>query len=106
MQIQVSGHQVEVTPALRSHVETRVERIERHFDHLTSLNVVLTVEKLQHRAEGTLTGSGCVLHAFATETDMYASIDVMMDKLLQQLRKHRDKHADRNQAKVRDARYA
>lgn len=106
MQIQISGHQVEITPALRNHVESRLDRFERYLDTLTSLNVVLTVEKLQHRADGTLTGTGCVLHANANEADMYTSIDVMMDKLLQQLRKHREKQqSSRNQAKVREARY-
>lgn len=104
MQIQVSGHQVEITPALREHVETRVARA-RSLETLTGLNVVLTVEKLQHRAEGTLTGPGVNFHSFATAADMYTAIDVLIDKLQLQLRKLRDKQGNHDQAKVRDARY-
>jgi putative sigma-54 modulation protein len=105
MQIQVSGHQVEITPALRAYVESKLDRVGRHFDHLTSLNVVLTVEKLLHRAEGTLAGSGCVLHGVATEADMYSAIDVMFDKLDTQVRKHKEKLTDHRQAEAREARY-
>lgn len=105
MQIQISGHQVEVTPALRSYVESKLDRISRRFDNLTSLTVVLSVEKLLHRAEGTLAAAGAVLHADATEADMYASIDVMIDKLDAQVRKHKEKVTDHHQAEARQARY-
>lgn len=91
MQIQISGHQVEVTPALRDYVQTRMERLGRHYDNLTSLNIVLTVEKLEHRADGTLAAAGRVLHAVANAADMYAAIDVLVDKLVAQLRKHKEK---------------
>lgn len=105
MQIQISGHQVEVTPALRSYVESKLDRITRRFDHLTSLTVVLSVEKLLHRAEATLAATGAVLHADATEADMYAAIDVMIDKLDSQVRKHKEKITDHHQAEAREARY-
>lgn len=105
MQVQISGHQVDVTPALRSHVESKTDRIARHFDNLTSLTVVLTVEKLLHRAEGTLGAAGKVLHAEATEADMYAAIDVMMDKLDSQVRKYKEKVTNHHQAEAREARY-
>ncbi|HLI18155.1 MAG TPA: ribosome-associated translation inhibitor RaiA, partial [Rhodanobacteraceae bacterium] len=83
MQIQVSGHQIEITPALRDYVDARRERLARRFDNLTSLNVVLEVEKnrLANRAEGTLAAAGAVLHADAVEQDMYAAIDALFDKL-------------------------
>lgn len=93
MQIQISGHQIEVTPALREYVDTKRERLARHFDHLTSLSVVLEVEKtrLAHKAEGTLAASGRVLHADAVEGDMYAAIDALFDKLDAQVRRHKEK---------------
>ncbi|MCE5232718.1 MAG: ribosome-associated translation inhibitor RaiA [Mizugakiibacter sp.] len=94
MQIQISGHQVEVTPALRDYVRMRMERLERHFDNLTSLNIVLTVEKLEHRVDGTLAAAGRVLHAVANAADMYAAIDALVDKLVAQLRKHKEKVTD------------
>ncbi|MBS0431479.1 MAG: ribosome-associated translation inhibitor RaiA [Proteobacteria bacterium] len=94
MQTQISGHQIEVTPALRDYIETKRERLARHFDNLTSLNVVLEVEKtrLAHKAEGTLSAApGRVLHADAVEGDMYAAIDALFDKLDAQVRRHKEK---------------
>jgi putative sigma-54 modulation protein len=94
MQVQISGHQVEVTPALRDYVDTKRERLARHFDNLTSLNVVLEVEKnrLAHKAEGTLAAApGRTLHANAVEGDMYAAIDALFDKLDAQVRRHKER---------------
>ncbi|HEX7369238.1 MAG TPA: ribosome-associated translation inhibitor RaiA [Rhodanobacteraceae bacterium] len=104
MQTQVSGHQIEITPALRSHVDTRSERLTRRFDNLTSLNVVLEVEKnhLANRAEGTLSTAGTVLHADAVDHDMYAAIDALFDKLDTQVRKHKDKKATHDREDIRD----
>lgn len=104
MQVQLSGHQIEVTPALRDHVQSKLDRLSRHFDNITSLNVVLSVEKLQQRAEGTLNAAGCSLHAEAIDGDMYASIDLLMDKLDAQLRKHKEKLTDHHRAEARIAR--
>ena len=105
MQIQISGQQIEVTQALRNHVESKLDRVARVFDNLTSLNVVMSVEKLQHKADGTLAASGRVLHAEGINADMYASIDDMIDKLVNQLRKHKEKVTDHHQAKARETRY-
>ena len=94
MQVQISGHQIDVTPALRDYIDSKHERLARHFDHLTSLSVVLEVEKsrLAHKAEGTLSASpGKVLHADAVEGDMYAAIDALFDKLDAQVRRHKEK---------------
>ncbi|MDE2272383.1 MAG: ribosome-associated translation inhibitor RaiA [Xanthomonadaceae bacterium] len=104
MQIQVSGHQIEITTALRDYVEARRERLTRRFDSLTSLNVVLEVEKnrLANRAEGTLAAAGTVLHADAVEQDMYAAIDALFDKLDAQVRKHRDKQRSHGREDIRD----
>ncbi|MGH8233711.1 MAG: ribosome hibernation-promoting factor, HPF/YfiA family [Rhodanobacteraceae bacterium] len=104
MQVQVSGHQIEITPALRDYVDARRERLARRFDHLNSLNVVLEVEKnrLAHRAEGTLAASGTVLHADAVDGDMYAAIDALFDKLDAQVRKHKDKRRTHGRDDIRD----
>ena len=94
MQVQISGHQIDVTPALRDYIDSKRERLARHFDHLTSLSIVLEVEKtrLAHKAEGTLSAApGKMLHADAVEGDMYAAIDVLVDKLDAQVRRHKEK---------------
>ena len=104
MQIQVSGHQIEITPALRDYVDARRERLVRRFDNLTSLNVVLEVEKnrLANRAEGTLAAAGTVLHADAVDQDMYAAIDALFDKLDAQVRKHKDKKVTHDRDDIRN----
>lgn len=94
MQINISGHHVEITPALRDYVNEKLQRIERHFEHITELNCVLTVEKLEHKAEATVYVSGNSLHAHSVEEDMYAAIDTMTDKLDRQVRRHKDKITD------------
>ncbi|BBD79493.1 ribosome hibernation-promoting factor, HPF/YfiA family [Aerosticca soli] len=100
MQLQLSGQQIEITPALRDYVNKKVERLTRLDDKCLSLAVVLSVDKLQQRAEGTLHVNGAILHAEAAEEDMYASIDVMFDKLVAQLRKHHDKLCDKHHGKA------
>ena len=104
MQFQLSGQQIEVTPALRDHATAKLDRLTRLDEKLTSLALVLSVDKLRQRAEGTLGVIGATLHAEATEVDMYASIDVLFDKLVIQLRKHREKVSDKHQQEAREAR--
>ena len=98
MQIDITGHHVDLTPALRTYVQNKFERLERHFDNVNGLHVVLTVEKLQHKAESTIQVNGATLFADATEQDMYAAIDCLTDKLDRQIKKHKEKltnHHDR-----------
>src|SRR6516164_645515 len=104
MQVQLSGQQIEVTPALRDHVNSRLDRLTRLDERLLSLSIVLSVNKLQQRAEGTLAVTGSTLHAEALENDMYVSIDVLFDKLVTQLRKHREKMCDKHQRAAREER--
>ncbi len=94
MQINITGHHVDVTPALRAYVLEKMERIKRHFDHVISLNVILRLEKLQHEAEATLHTPGKSLFANASELDMYAAIDDLVDKLDKQVRRFKDKRSD------------
>lgn len=91
MQITVTGHQIELTDPLRSYAEEKIGRIQRHFDHVTNTNVVLSVEKLRHRAEATIHAKGAALHAAGEGEDMYAAIDALVDKLDRQLLKHKEK---------------
>lgn len=106
MQITVKGHQVEVTPALRDYANAKFEKALRHFDQLHDFTLVLSVEKLLHKAEATMQLSGKTLHADATAADMYAAIDVLVDKTVNQVRKHKEKVGDHNADAVRAARYS
>ena len=95
MRLNLTGHHVEVTPALRGYVEKKLlERIARHFDQVIDVHCVLTVEKLRQKAEATLHVRGCDIHADATEPDMYAAIDALSDKLDRCIKKHKEKRAN------------
>lgn len=94
MQINLTGHHIEITPALRDYVQEKMGKLERHFDHVTDVNCVLTVEKLRHRAEATVNTAGAQVFAEATEEDMYAAIDGLIDKLDRQVRRHKEKLTD------------
>ncbi|NNC23746.1 ribosome-associated translation inhibitor RaiA [Salinisphaera sp. USBA-960] len=94
MNLNISGHHVDVTDALRDYVESKMERIERHFDHVIDAEVVLEVAKERHSAEVTMQLSGTRLHAEATEPDMYAAINSMVDKLDRQTRRYKEKARD------------
>ncbi|MFA5625916.1 MAG: ribosome-associated translation inhibitor RaiA [Thiohalomonadaceae bacterium] len=95
MQLNITGHHVDITPALRDYVNSKLGRLERHFDHVTNAHVVLSVEKLRHKAEATFSITGNNLFATAEEADMYAAIDVLADKLVRQIKKHKEKLTDR-----------
>ncbi len=94
MQINLSGHHFEISAALRDYVQTKLARLERHFEHVTNANVVLTVEKLQQKAEATIHISGGQLFADAVHADMYAAIDALTDKLDRQIKRHKEKLTD------------
>ena len=103
MQIQVSGHQIEITPALRDKIDARGERLARRFDTLTSMSVVLEVEKNRqaNRAEGTIAVGGAVLHAQYVDQDMYRAIDGLFDKLAAQVRRNKDKRRTHGREDIR-----
>ena len=94
MQLNVSGHHVEVTDSLRGYVTTKIERLERHFDIVSNVHCILTVEKLRHKAEAKVDVNGDTIYADATEEDMYAAIDGLVDKLDRRVKKHKEKLAD------------
>ena len=96
MRIDTYGQQMEVTPALRDYVETKLARLERRFDHQAfEIRVTLRVDKPLHCAEATVTLPGSpALHADASGPDMYAAIDLLADKLDRLLVKHKSKVVD------------
>lgn len=94
MQLSLTGHHVEITPALRNYVDTKLARLQRHFDNLTDIHCILTVEKLEHKAEATVYLGGGTIHADSIEPDMYAAIDMLVDKLDRQVKKHKEKVTD------------
>ena len=106
MQLDLSGHHVEVTPALRSYVLKKFERISRHFEQLIDVHCVLTVEKLRHKAEATVMLRGGKVYADATEENMYAAIDALADKLDRCVKKHKEKTSDHHAGDVIKARNA
>lgn len=91
MQISVTGHHVEVTDSLRNYVDEKVSKLKRHFDNVTDVHVILTVEKLEQKAEATVQISGAKLFADDVQEDMYQAIDNMVDKLDRQIIKHKEK---------------
>jgi putative sigma-54 modulation protein len=91
MNVNMTGHHVEVTPAIRDYVSQKLERIRRHFDHVIDVNVIMSVDKLDQKVEATVHVSGKDIHAESIDQSMYAAIDNLADKLDRQLVKHKEK---------------
>ncbi len=91
MNLQLTGHHVEITPAIRDYVVAKLERINRHFDHVIDVNVIMTVEKLDQRIEANVHLSGKDIHVQVHDGDMYAAIDGLIDKLDRQVIKHKER---------------
>ena len=98
MQISLTGNHVELTDPLREYVNAKMERLERHFDIVRDIHVVLSVEKLRHKAEATVHINGNNLFADSVQEDMYAAIDALADKLDRQVRKHKEKMTDHHRS--------
>jgi putative sigma-54 modulation protein len=94
MQIQLSGQHIEITPALRQYVTEKLDRLARHFDHVGNVHVVLSVEKLRHKAEATIHLHRGTVFADIEAEDMYAAIDALVDKLDRQVKKQKEKNTD------------
>ena len=94
MQLNLTGHHVDITPALRGYVSKKLGRIVRHFDPLIDVHCILTVEKLRQKAEATVLVSGGKIYADAVDQDMYAAIDLLADKLDRCVKKHKEKLTD------------
>src|SRR5688572_10065797 len=94
MNIYLTGHHVEITPAIRDYVSGKLARITHHFDHVIDVNVVLTVEKLNQKVEASVHVRGKDIHCESTDADMYAAIDGLIDKLDRTIIKHKEKSLD------------
>lgn len=91
MQLNISGHHLEITDAIRDYVNSKFSRLEKHYDRITITNVILSVDKLIQKAEANVHVSGAELFADAEHEDLYAAIDSLVDKLDRQLIKHKEK---------------
>ncbi len=96
MNLTISGHHVDVTPALRNYVTSKLDRITRHFDQVVDVKVLLTVENLKEkqsrqRAECNVHVKGSDMFAESSHADMYAAVDELVDKLDRQVVRHKDR---------------
>jgi len=96
MNLTISGHHLEVTPALREYVLTKLDRVTRHFDQVVDITVLLSVGKLKEKelrqkAEVTLHVKGKDIFVEQSDEDLYAAIDALMDKLDRQVCRHKDR---------------
>ncbi len=108
MNLTISGHHLEVTPALRSYVTSKLERITRHFDQVVDVKVLLSVENQKEkdkrqRAECNVHVKGCDLFAESCHADLYAAVDELVDKLDRQVVRHKDRLQDHSHAPLKRA---
>jgi putative sigma-54 modulation protein len=100
MQIDITGHHVDITEALRDYVHLKMDRVERHFDIVNKAHVILSIEKQRQKAEATLQIKGSKVFAETIEEDMYAAIDTLIDKLDRQVKKHKEKLTDHHRGEA------
>lgn len=91
MQLTITGHQIDVTDSIREYIQTKLERVKRHFDQVLNVHVIISVEKVRHKSEATMHIGGRDFFAESTEDHLYKSIDLLVDKLDKQIRRHKDK---------------
>lgn len=99
MQLNVTGHHLEITDAMHDYVTSKLARLKQHFDHVIHTHVILSVEKERQKAEATVHVSGKELFAEAENGNLYAAIDELADKLDRQIRKHKEKRTDHHRSK-------
>lgn len=102
MNLQLSGHHLQITPAIRDYVSGKLDRITNHFDHVIDVSVILSVEKLQHRCEATVRVRGKDIFCESTASDMYVAIDQLTDKLDRTVLKHKEKNLAHRHDVVKD----
>jgi putative sigma-54 modulation protein len=94
MNLQVSGHHLEITPALHAYITEKLSRVTRHFDHVIDVGVILSVNKLDQKVEAKLHVRGKDIYAECIDANMYAAIDALADKLDRAVIKHKEKTVD------------
>ncbi|MDR1934878.1 MAG: ribosome-associated translation inhibitor RaiA [Candidatus Accumulibacter sp.] len=102
MNLQISGHHLEITPALHEYVTGKLDRVTRHFDHVTDVNAILSVEKLKQKAEVTVRLPGKDIYVESVDEDLYAAIDILADKLDRQVQKYKQKLQDHHRGQKPD----
>lgn len=106
MNLTISGHHLEVTPAIRAFVENKLERVKRHFDQVIDIAVILSVDNLtekskRQKAEVTLRVSGKSIYVESVSEDLYAAIDSLLDKLDRQVLKYKTKVQDHSHEAIK-----
>jgi putative sigma-54 modulation protein len=101
MNLHLTGRHVEITTSIREYVTSKLTRINRHFDHVIDVEVIMTVEKLDQKVEANVHLSGKDIHVQANDGDMYAAIDDLMDKLDRQVIKHKERFAPRHAGSIK-----
>lgn len=91
MNLQISGHHLDITSAIHDYVTGKLERVTRHFDNVIDVNVILSVEKMKQKAEVTVHLSGKDVFVESVDEDLYAAVDSLVDKLDRQIQKHKQK---------------
>lgn len=94
MQINISGHHVDVTPTLHQFTCDKLDRLQRHFDRIISIDVIFEIEKLQQKAKATIFVSGAKLHAHSAADDMYKAVDLLVDKLDRLIKEHKERQSN------------
>ncbi|MFY9261033.1 MAG: ribosome-associated translation inhibitor RaiA [Gallionella sp.] len=95
MNLHITGHHLEVTPAIREHVTSKFDKIKRHFDNVIDVKIILSVEKLKQKAEATIHISGKDVFVECDDENLYVAIDMLVDKLDRQVIKHKEKMSAR-----------
>lgn len=95
MNLQLTGHHLEITPAIREYATSKFSKIKRHFDNVIDVNIILSVEKLKQKAEATVHISGKDVFVECEDENLYAAIDALVDRLDRQVLKHKEKMSDR-----------
>jgi putative sigma-54 modulation protein len=94
MNLHLTGHQLQITPAIREYVASKLQRVKHHFDSVIDVNVIMSVEKLLQKVEASVHVRGKDIFCESTDADMYAAIDSLVDKLDRTIIKHKERHLD------------
>jgi putative sigma-54 modulation protein len=92
MNLHLTGHQLQITPAIREYVASKLQRVKHHFDSVIDVNVIMSVEKLLQKVEASVHVRGKDIFCESTDADMYAAIDSLVDKLDRTIIKHKERH--------------
>ena len=95
MNLNLTGRHLEITPAIREHVISKLDKVKRHFDNVIDINVILSVDKLQQKAEANVHVSGKAIFAETEDSNLYVAIDALVDSLDRQVLKHKEKKSAR-----------